>query len=370
MLAAAYALLYLSQPVAPPESPSAFLQWSMDRYRSFRSFQANVTCTVDGAVLHRSISVALPNRFAIRVKPTVGTDQAVISDGKVLVESSSTSKSFYAAPSHIGFTSTRLMRFPTSAASLLYKVMLGSRYLHDLVDTKPFPVIELPAEQGLRQIRFSSKEGFGIVTMAIEPKTGLIRSIVCRQESSSGRRTIRETYESILVNQPIMAKVFEPPKVPQGAKLGRSEVQHPPVPLGDAAPNVLLTKIDGKPVSIRSLRGHLVLLDFWATWCGPCKESLPHSDELQKLYGAKGLVVLAVTAEEPTLVRRFWNATTYAMAPVIDKQSVANKAYGVTSIPTFVIIDAQGRLTGYFVGSDKTKQVRASVEQLLKIDRP
>ncbi len=115
--------------------------------------------------------------------------------------------------------------------------------------------------------------------------------------------------------------------------------------------------IDQEPVKMADLRGKVVLLDFWATWCGPCRETIPKLNALHRKYGARGLVVLGMTdfeghiegreasrAEETAFLRRFKKDKNipYGFAVSDDKRTAAD--YGVTSIPTAVLIDRRGRV--------------------------
>ena len=134
---------------------------------------------------------------------------------------------------------------------------------------------------------------------------------------------------------------------PEGADAGRA-----------APPEIRAAAwIDQTPVKMADLRGKVVLLDFWATWCGPCRETIPKLNALHRKYGARGLVVLGMTdfeghiegreasrAEETAFLRRFKKDKNipYGFAVSDDKKTAAD--YGVTSIPTAVLIDRRGRV--------------------------
>jgi len=122
---------------------------------------------------------------------------------------------------------------------------------------------------------------------------------------------------------------------------------------GKPAPQVNLTTLDGKSFRLGDLRGSVVVLDFWATWCGPCRESLPH---LQKLSAdkdrfKKGLRVLAVNAgEQQPVVKKFVDENRLTMPIPMDPGRSARTAYRVTALPTTVVIGKDGVVKKVMVG--------------------
>lgn len=125
----------------------------------------------------------------------------------------------------------------------------------------------------------------------------------------------------------------------------------PPVPRGKPAPDITLHGLDGKAVKLSSLRGKPVFLDFWATWCGPCRMSLPHTDKLAKTGRGK-INVLAISDEDVSTIKSFMKENKYTYPSFRDGDKSAGKKYQVQAIPTFVIIDKNGNLVDYVVGYD------------------
>ncbi len=121
------------------------------------------------------------------------------------------------------------------------------------------------------------------------------------------------------------------------------------------------------PPSIATLRGKVVLLDFWATWCAPCRMVVPRLGDLQVRYGAQGLSVLGVSTEDPDEVAQFVQRMSIRYAVGVDKHAETTRNYGVASLPTLVVIDRRGIVRDVDVGYDSSRdnQFEATVRALL-----
>jgi peroxiredoxin len=118
------------------------------------------------------------------------------------------------------------------------------------------------------------------------------------------------------------------------------------VKIGDPTPAFNLQTLDGKTVNIASYKGKVVLLDFWATWCGPCRKALPELKSLLQQNTGKPLVVISVSADEDrAAVQEFVRANGMSWTQAWDSQGkVAGGIFGIESLPSYVLIDAQGRI--------------------------
>jgi len=138
-------------------------------------------------------------------------------------------------------------------------------------------------------------------------------------------------------------------------------------PIAALAPDFVLKTLDNQEIALSKLRGKVVLLDFWATWCGPCRESIPHLVQLHKTYEQKGLEVIGMSMDRGDVdtVRRFVKSMDIPYSVVITPEDVGRN-YGVTGLPTTVLIDREGRIQEKIVGfsSAIAKQMVAKVEDL------
>lgn len=122
----------------------------------------------------------------------------------------------------------------------------------------------------------------------------------------------------------------------------------------DQAPDFSLAEVGtGKTFSLSANKGKVVLIDFWATWCGPCRMAIPHLIELQKEYGDKGFTMVGVSLDQQgePVVAPFYRQWNMNYPVVIDADgSVARNYGGIRSIPTAVLIDKHGKIVNGFVG--------------------
>lgn len=117
------------------------------------------------------------------------------------------------------------------------------------------------------------------------------------------------------------------------------------------APEFKAKGVDGSSISISKLKGKVVMIDFWATWCPPCRAALPFTNRLAKTFGKKGLQVIALAEDTPEAVKPFLKKNGYTMPTFFDDSNNSiGRAYEVTGIPKTVIIDKTGKIVAEEVG--------------------
>jgi thiol-disulfide isomerase/thioredoxin/predicted negative regulator of RcsB-dependent stress response len=140
------------------------------------------------------------------------------------------------------------------------------------------------------------------------------------------------------------------------------------------APEFQLADLGGKTVKLSDLRGQVVVLDFWGTWCPPCREELPHIQALHASYAGRGVRVIGMNYEQPEedaarmrLVRDFVASNNYTFPVLVDHEFTAGEAYGIEAFPTVVVVDKTGRIRyrneGFSPGIAEI--IRAQVDSLL-----
>ena len=136
---------------------------------------------------------------------------------------------------------------------------------------------------------------------------------------------------------------------------------------GTQAPGYELADLTGKSVSSKEFAGKVVILDFWATWCPPCREEIPHFVTLQKKYEGKGLAIvgLALDAGGASDVAPFAKEHAINYPILIGNDDVAKAYGGVNAIPTTFVIDRQGKIVKRFIGFTPPEVFEETIAPLL-----
>ncbi len=119
-----------------------------------------------------------------------------------------------------------------------------------------------------------------------------------------------------------------------------------------------LTALDGKTYSLPDLRGKVVLLNFWATWCPPCRKEMPDMEKLHREFEKRGLVVLAVSDEERETVTGFLQKQNYTFPILLDPGRKVNTAFAIEGIPKSFLFDREGNLVGQAIDMRTERQFR------------
>jgi peroxiredoxin len=120
---------------------------------------------------------------------------------------------------------------------------------------------------------------------------------------------------------------------------------------GAAAPALSLRDVDGRVHALKAYRGKVVLINFWATWCEPCRQEMPSIQRLRDRLSGKGFAVLAVSVDEPDArVRQFVKQTGLDLTVVMDPGKTVTRNWGVRYLPVSFIVGADGRIRYRVVG--------------------
>jgi len=150
---------------------------------------------------------------------------------------------------------------------------------------------------------------------------------------------------------------------PAGGLNSEWERVEPPV----AAADFTLPQLTGAPVSLSSLRGHPVIMEFWATWCAPCRYSTPSLEAVYRRYKNRGVMVLLINQGESAEQVRAWAGKRFTAPILLDREGAAAGRYGVAGIPRLFIVDREGRIvfdhSGYAGGLER--DLHTILDQLL-----
>lgn len=184
------------------------------------------------------------------------------------------------------------------------------------------------------------------------------------QPRGNGEVVFLTEYKTISLGTPANAVFeFDPPS-------GSKEVADVMLPsernmslVGKAAVDFTLKNLDGTPVHLSELRGKIVLLDFWATWCPPCRHELPSIESISKKYSDRNVTVLGVNDEESSTAKRFLAKYHPDLQTLHDAGGKVHHIYGCNAIPTVLIINPEGKIVAHYVGERQETELVAALKQ-------
>ena len=137
---------------------------------------------------------------------------------------------------------------------------------------------------------------------------------------------------------------------------------------GGGAPDFVLTSLEGEEVRLSQFKGKVVILDFWATWCTPCKLELPHFIELHQEYKDRGLVIIGVSLDKTGVreVASFVKEWKIPYVVVMGTGEVVRDYGGIRGVPTTFVIGKDGKIYRKYVGYRKKEVFQEDVTALLK----
>jgi peroxiredoxin len=240
--------------------------------------------------------------------------------------------------------------------------------------------LEPPVEGSGPTLTFVGTDDKPTVTMTFDPQTMLLRTAVFdfkKVMTKAGTADVKVakatvTYPVIKVGAPV-----DPQQFAWAAPLDAAEVSTASTELdagddsggfaelvGKPAPDFTLNDLKGSPVKLSSLKGSVVVLDLWATWCGPCKASLPDLDKMNTELSPKGLKFYAIDLQEdqPT-IEKLLKTTGWNFPVLLDTDGAVAKKYKCKGIPQTMVIGKDGTLKKVFVGMGNDKAIETLVKK-------
>lgn len=215
------------------------------------------------------------------------------------------------------------------------------------------------------------------VKLYIDSATRLIRmrevnvlGAIPKEIPNAKKAIVRIRYQTTEVNPTLTNEQFAwtPPAGAREAKPDDSAIAGEPSELeGQPAPMFKLKDLEGGEVSLDAHKGSVVVLDFWATWCGPCRASLPELAKLDEALSPKGLKTFAINIEEePAPIKQFLSDKNLKLNVLLDTDSKVARSYKVTGIPQTVIIGKDGNIRKVIVGfGGDSAPLRQAIEAAL-----
>jgi thiol-disulfide isomerase/thioredoxin/outer membrane lipoprotein-sorting protein len=210
---------------------------------------------------------------------------------------------------------------------------------HPLLDGVQCTILHLDRERGAQQDLWVDDTSHMIIKDVLNIPAG---------EPGRNSRVDEQRFTIALANPVLDSGTFSYDPSTTGARNRVELEQQAPISMvGALAPDFTLRDLDNRQVRLADLRGSVVVLDFWATWCGYCIEALPTMELLHRGEASKGVRVLAIDAEEPELARSYLSKAGYSLPSLVDSHDAVSTSYHVSSLPCTVVIDRKGYVAYY-----------------------
>jgi peroxiredoxin/outer membrane lipoprotein-sorting protein len=202
-------------------------------------------------------------------------------------------------------------------------------------------------------ITFTDSKDGSLIKIVVDAKTYKVLQVSVIPPGGQGEMIFKIASLQINPSFPNDTFSFTPPADAKEYKPQQNERNME----GQPAPEFSLQSLDGKIYNLSDLKGKVVLIDFWATWCGPCREELPSIEKLHKEFSDKGLVVLGINDEDKEKVQQFVNQQKLTFPTLLDSGGAVARTYKVNAIPRVILIDKDGKIvkdiTGYYPENEK-----------------
>jgi len=402
----------------PKEPAAAFLKETLAQYAARPSDMVDCDWTAtdgkDTFEAKRTICYQAPNRYNVNDLHDNTLVLASVSDGAQVTEWSNVPgmmAGVYPAPANLAAADSPQMTNPLDCGSPLYAFFAGvdgyGKLVDDLGPAPHYgPTVDIDGDQCVTVI-FDEPGSVGQVSAVISVKNKVVRKLTYNAANllAKGRGTETESapssgappFHKSLPENPSKLTVTEvyqnDPKVaeldnsyfdtslpstmpafrvaqdngPGGASSpgGDDDFGKPPVPIGSTAPDISVVDAGtGKTTKLSDYRGQVVVLDFFASWCMPCRASLPETQSIHAKYGGRGLTVMGIDGESRSKISEFLKGSHYTFPAYTDRDASAARAYKANAIPTIAIVDKNGNLSFYAVGPQEKSTMDAELKKV------
>jgi thiol-disulfide isomerase/thioredoxin len=256
-------------------------------------------------------------------------------------------------------------------------------WLHDLDSAKPAPAPATPPTTGLQvqavlsdgnRLTFAPKECDGATLAGVSDVLGACRVRLNAVDQLLLGSVIRETAEAQTYGMWKLHDAAEPEFAREGADAGKTpNPGADSILIGKAAPDFQLDLLDGKHFKLSEHKGKVIVLDFWASWCGFCMQSMPDVHKLMGEFKGRDVEYVTVNAQEDqATVKSALERLKIEPTTVLDIDGAAGEKFQATSLPQIVVIDTEMKVSDLIIGAnpDLVDQLRAAIQKALDPKKP
>ncbi|PID81622.1 hypothetical protein CSA17_06150 [bacterium DOLJORAL78_65_58] len=367
-----FALADPADDYAKAQAKSRELARSLQSYAitSALVLENNVKGQTGGMMLEVSqvAQARMPNRLKVAIESDMMSQQLGTGPSASWFMTSGTEGCYVGAP----VTLTRNLE-PSEGRELseenLYNFYIGLEDFLFIEDRTPrCEVTQETLSVGGREVDcqvFEFAAETGVSRFWFDPAVGLIlKARLASEISERGmvvERVLTTTVQSYQLNPAIDDDVFTF-TAPRGARVVDTleRVMNPDSMVGQTAPDITFQLLDGSTLELKDLRGKTVFIDFWATWCGPCKREMPHIETLyQEFKDDPNLYIIGASNEAQATVQRFIKVNNYHF-PIALVDNLERSRFKISGIPAGFVIDPEGIIRAHMVGLQNEEQLRSA----------
>jgi len=322
-----------------------------------------------GFSLTRTVNLAGPK---INVVSSIGDLKfTVISDGETMVEASGSRGTKSYAPASVFEADTDLLQNFNVGGSLMYRLFAGPQRLEEVVKLKTPITLLANDDPKIAVLQFEAIDPYGTTRLFVDKATKQVVKYESQLEPvvKAAKDLPDSKVESLLLREVITEQTFAAKHDDKtfSTDLGKGvTLENRQLPGQSGAPMGPLSLVDleGATMTHEDLKGKVVVLDFWATWCMPCVKSLPDTLAIQNEYAEKNVKVLAITEETRDEVKIF--AKEHGLEDLhffLDRSGNTNAAYGVNVLPTMIVINAEGKIVARMEGAQTKEDIAIALRR-------
>ncbi len=207
------------------------------------------------------------------------------------------------------------------------------------------------------------------VELLVDQRRFVILQYKEKSKSPDGQIEIAMKLKLVELNQEVGDSLFHFEPDPGWTEVETLAPPGEPVRIGERAADFTLKTLDGESVALESLRGNVVVLDFWATWCLPCRVEFPAIEKIRSEFGG-AVRFYAVSDESPATVKKFVAEYLYETPMLLDSNREMHRRYGIHKIPVLFVIDRDSVVRRQFIGTQNELELREAIRSVVDRKAP